>query len=489
MWALSKHSRQMAVEHSQLQSVILQRTAELQNLSLRLLKVQDEERRKLSRDLRDSTGQTLAALKISVSLLQENCRQDPSQMALVSEVVELADHAIEEIRTMSYLLHPPLLDEVGFACAAEWYIEGFAKRSGINVSMQIATGHERLPMNIEIALFRVLQESLTNVHRHSGASQVSVGLRHHLEEIILEIRDDGHGVPAERLLRLRETSAETGVGWSGMRERMQELKGKLEIKSDDHGTTVQAFVPRSAVPVSRPGVCRQLTEASIPRGMQRLPDCCICNNPVPLETSKTDEYGQAVHEECYVLKLCSTAELLNQRASTAGPANKHAIGPPREAAMPQRCQSPRPRKLSQRASRRFRLKRSWSTDTAAFVAILILICLISYSDRHAASSLGSLSSGSFEKSSAIDEELLLPPAKVVSDQDTPRLQTVPVLPGEARPATLLHRVGIAENQVVHIGDDVTVRYFTPKPVLRTASVGQYQVVHIGGDVTVRTSRP
>jgi two-component system NarL family sensor kinase len=221
MWALSKHGRQMAVEHSELQSVILQRTAELQNLSLRLLKVQDEERRKLSRDLHDSTGQTLAALKISVSFLQENCRQDPSKMALVSEVVELADRAIEEIRTMSYLLHPPLLDEVGFACAAEWYIEGFAKRSGINVSMQIATAHERLPMNIEIALFRVLQESLTNVHRHSGASQVSVGLRHQLEEIILEIRDDGHGIPAERLRRLRETSAETGVGFSGMRERMQ----------------------------------------------------------------------------------------------------------------------------------------------------------------------------------------------------------------------------------------------------------------------------
>src|ERR1017187_4851488 len=245
MWALSKHSRQMALEHSQMQSVILQRTAELQNLSLRLLKVQDEERRKLSRDLHDSTGQTLAALKISVSFLQENCKQDPSKMALVSEVAQLADQAIEEIRTMSYLLHPPLLDEVGFACAAEWYIEGFAKRSGVNVSMDIATDHERLPTSMEIALFRVLQESLTNVHRHSGAAQVRVYFRHQLEKIILEIRDDGCGIPAER--RLREASAESGVGLAGMRERMNELNGKLEIESDGHGTTLRAIVPFSAI--------------------------------------------------------------------------------------------------------------------------------------------------------------------------------------------------------------------------------------------------
>jgi two-component system NarL family sensor kinase len=160
MWPLSKHSRQMALEHSQLQSVMLQRTAELQSLSQRLLKVQDEERRKLSRDLHDSTGQTLAALKISISFLQEHCKQNPSTMLLASEVTALADQAIEEIRTMSYLLHPPLLDEVGFACAAEWYVEGFAKRTGVNVKLDIATAHERLPIGIEIALFRVLQESL-----------------------------------------------------------------------------------------------------------------------------------------------------------------------------------------------------------------------------------------------------------------------------------------------------------------------------------------
>jgi two-component system, NarL family, sensor kinase len=180
MWALSKHSEQLALANARLEAVILQRTAELQILSQRLLKVQDEERRKLSRDLHDSTGQILAALKISVSFLQEESKQTASAKVLASEVAVLADQAIEEIRTMSYLLHPPLLDEVGFACAAEWYVEGFAKRTGIKVALDIATSQKRLPLGIEVALFRVLQESLTNVHRHSGASAVSIYFQHQL---------------------------------------------------------------------------------------------------------------------------------------------------------------------------------------------------------------------------------------------------------------------------------------------------------------------
>jgi two-component system, NarL family, sensor kinase len=243
MWTLSKHSKQLASSHAQLESVILERTAELQNLSQRLLKVQDQERRRLARDLHDSTGQTLAALKISVSFLQENCQKDPSTLGLVAEVVGLADKAIEEIRTMSYLLHPPLLDEVGFACAAEWYVEGFAKRSGINVRLDLASGPERLPIAIETAFFRVLQESLTNVHRHSGASEVSVCLKREAEIATLEIRDFGCGIPPDRLVRLRATSAETGVGLAGMRERMYDLNGKFEIESEGRGTTMRASVP------------------------------------------------------------------------------------------------------------------------------------------------------------------------------------------------------------------------------------------------------
>ena len=251
MWIHSKHSRQLALSHAQLESIILDRTAELQNLSQKLLRVQDDERRKIARDLHDSTGQTLAALKISISFLQAACPLDPSALAAVSDVASLADRAIEEIRTMSYLLHPPLLDEVGFNCAAEWFIEGFAKRSGINVKLHIEPIRDRLPMRIEIVLFRVLQESLTNVHRHSGASEVSVCFQRLPDKLILEIRDYGRGIPADRLDRLRQASAETGVGLAGMRERLLEMNGRLEIESDGNGTIMRAIVP--LYPVGRPG--------------------------------------------------------------------------------------------------------------------------------------------------------------------------------------------------------------------------------------------
>jgi signal transduction histidine kinase len=247
MW-ISKHLK-LSQSHSELEALILERTAELQRLSQRLLKVQDEERRKLARDLHDTTGQTLAALKISVSLLQEDCQAEPKKTTMLSGIADLADQAISEIRTLSYLLHPPLLDEVGFGCAAEWYIEGFAKRSGISVTANISTARARLPKRVEIALFRVLQESLTNVHRHSGASNASIHLHHDEETVILEIRDFGRGIPKDRLQSLQGASAETGVGLAGMRERMHELNGELEIESDGSGTSMRATVPLRARPL------------------------------------------------------------------------------------------------------------------------------------------------------------------------------------------------------------------------------------------------
>jgi signal transduction histidine kinase len=242
MWILSKHVK-WSQSHSELETLILERTAELQRLSQRLLKVQDEERRKIARDLHDSTGQTLAALRISISSLEANFREDPATLALVADVAQLVDQAIEEIRTMSYLLHPPLLDEVGFACAAEWYIDGFAKRSGINIKADIANSCGRLPKKVEIALFRVLQESLTNVHRHSGASEANIRFQYEAEAVTLEIRDFGKGIPEERLRLLHGLSAETGVGLAGMHERLHELNGRLEIESDGCGTSMRATVP------------------------------------------------------------------------------------------------------------------------------------------------------------------------------------------------------------------------------------------------------
>lgn len=245
MWTIAKRLKSSNTAESELEKLILERTVELQTLSQRLLDVQDQERRKIARDLHDSTGQTLTALKISVSFLQASCKGDPASLSIVSQVAQLADQAIEEIRTMAYLLHPPLLDEVGFACAAEWYIDGFAKRSGIRVGANIATLNARLPQKTEIALFRVLQESLTNIHRHSGASQASIHFHQTAETVILEVRDFGKGISKERLRLLTRTSGETGIGLAGMRERMHELDGLLEIESEGQGTTMRATVPLS----------------------------------------------------------------------------------------------------------------------------------------------------------------------------------------------------------------------------------------------------
>jgi signal transduction histidine kinase len=259
MWILSRRSRKLTLSNAQLSTLVLQRTAALQNLSQRLLKVQDEERRRVARDLHDSTGQTLTALKISVAILQEQLKRDPCTFGAASEIAALADQALQEIRTMSYLLHPPLLDEVGFHSAAEWYAEGFAKRSGIKVSLDLAAKRERLPITIETALFRVLQESLTNVHRHSGALEVSICFQHQDETVVLEIRDRGRGISMERLNRLREASSETGVGLAGMRERMNELNGRFEIESDGHGTSMRAIVPLPAIALSaQPRDCGSL---------------------------------------------------------------------------------------------------------------------------------------------------------------------------------------------------------------------------------------
>jgi two-component system, NarL family, sensor kinase len=155
----------------------------------------------------------------------------------------LADQALQEIRTTSYLLHPPGLDEAGFSCAAQWYLEGFARRSGIQVQMNFAAEHERLPHAIEIALFRVLQETLTNAHRHSGTSQVDVCFRREAEAAILEIRDYGRDMPEELLNVMGRASRGSGIGLAGMSERLNELKGGLEMEAADPGTKLRAIVP------------------------------------------------------------------------------------------------------------------------------------------------------------------------------------------------------------------------------------------------------
>ena len=213
MWTLSRHQSKLTCRQSrsQLELLVLERTESLQNLSQRLLKVQDEERRRVARDLHDSSGQTLAALKLSVELLQGKVANDNVISGELASIAVLANDALQEIRTTPYLLHPPLLDEVGFTSAAQWYVEGFARRSGMTVQIELAQLAERLPNSIETALFRVLQESLTNIHRHSGASQVEVRFLREADAVILEVRDYGRGIPQESLSRLGRSVRDSGV--------------------------------------------------------------------------------------------------------------------------------------------------------------------------------------------------------------------------------------------------------------------------------------
>ena len=213
--------------------------ASLRDLSQRLLRLQDDERRRLGRELHDSVGQLLIAAKMSLALAGEaggrNWRTRASDCDLILE------RAIREVRTVSYLFHPPMLEELGLTAAVESYVQGFQERSGIQIDLQAAADFGRLSGDVELVLFRVLQESLTNVHRHSGSSRAQVRLSLEYQTAILEVRDWGKGAPPEAL-QLGSSGAH-GVGLRGMSERMRHLDGNLEVLSSERGTTVRARVP------------------------------------------------------------------------------------------------------------------------------------------------------------------------------------------------------------------------------------------------------
>ena len=211
-------------------------------LSGRLLTMQDEERRRIARGLHDSLGQYLTALKMNLDMMTA---ANQKQATMTAECSDILDKCLTETRTISYLLHPPLLDEAGLGSAARWYVEGFAERSGIKVNLDLPSAMGRLPKDVEIALFRTMQEALTNVHRHSGGSSVDIRVSIDSERVRLEIEDDGQGIPEMRLRRLLEDSAETGVGIAGMRERIRELGGEFQIESDPTGTLVKVEIPAS----------------------------------------------------------------------------------------------------------------------------------------------------------------------------------------------------------------------------------------------------
>jgi signal transduction histidine kinase len=216
----------------------------LLDLSARILQLQDEERRRIARELHDTTAQDLAALAMNLALLQEqHAALTPRAQAALKDSLICADRCVRGLRTMSYLLHPPLLDEVGLAGAVREYADSFAERSGIRVDLELSRDFGRFAKPTETALFRVMQECLTNILRHSGSATASIRLEQGKSEILMEIRDSGRGISPERLTEVRGDAAGLGVGIRGMFERIQQLRGVMEILAETTGTTVRVTLP------------------------------------------------------------------------------------------------------------------------------------------------------------------------------------------------------------------------------------------------------
>ncbi len=210
--------------------------------TLRLMKVQDEERRRIARELHDSAGQTLTVLGLSLAQLVQKAEVSAPELAREGkEIEEVVQQLHREIRTTSYLLHPPLLDECGLASALNWYVEGLAQRSGIAIKLDIADDLGRLPSDMELAIFRLVQECLTNIHRHSGSKSADIQVFVEAEYLHIEVSDQGKGIPPERLAEIR--SGGSGVGIRGMQERLRQLGGEMRIESNESGTSVIVSIP------------------------------------------------------------------------------------------------------------------------------------------------------------------------------------------------------------------------------------------------------
>jgi signal transduction histidine kinase len=210
-------------------------------LASRLQSMQDEERRRIARDLHDSVGQLLVAIAINIATVRKEAHKlSPEAARLIDENASMIDEIGKGIRTISHLLHPPLLDEVGLPSALRWYIDGFAERSNIQATLDIPPNMSRLPQPMEIAIFRAVQECLTNIHRHSGSADCSITIAHDEERVRVEVKDSGRGIPQDKQLNMRSSG---GVGIRGLQERMRLLGGSLEISSSEKGTTVTAILP------------------------------------------------------------------------------------------------------------------------------------------------------------------------------------------------------------------------------------------------------
>ena len=233
---LNKELRARIMQLDESQRVIELRTLELQRLSAQLLQIQDEERRRLARELHDELGQQLSGLKM---ILDTGGNKEAS---------ELAETALSMVRNLSYLLHPPLLDEAGLRPALHWYVDGLTKRSNIEIALSLKPQmFPRLSKDLEVTIFRIIQESLTNIFRHSGSESARVEIEKQSDRVVVRVRDYGKGVPAE--LGSAKGSAGLGVGINGMRERIRQFGGELVIMRAEPGTLVEASIPLFGAPL------------------------------------------------------------------------------------------------------------------------------------------------------------------------------------------------------------------------------------------------
>ncbi|MGA2920814.1 MAG: PAS domain S-box protein [Candidatus Sulfotelmatobacter sp.] len=232
-------------------AVLLEQAETVRELSGRLLRAQDEERRRIARDLHDSSGQILVAVQLNLTPIEEEARKMNADFAKgIQQSLDLVEQLSKELRTVSYLLHPPLLDEAGLPSALRWYVEGFAERSKINVQLELPTDLGRLPRDMEMTMFRIIQECLTNIHRHSGSKEANIRVARSADEVCLQIQDKGRGMPVSNNGGSTSKLVRAGVGIQGMRERVKRLGGQLEIQSNENGTAVTASFPL-VTPVSR----------------------------------------------------------------------------------------------------------------------------------------------------------------------------------------------------------------------------------------------
>jgi PAS domain S-box-containing protein len=254
--ALAVEVTEQLQARSLLESRVKERTLELQGAheSLRLLsgclmRAQDEEHRRVARELHDSVGQYLAAIQMNLSeVAGESANLGRRVRRRLEDTVGLVDRCTAEIRTLSYLLHPPLLDEVGLGSAISWYVGGFSERSGIIVDLDVPKNMPRFSSELDTALFRIVQQSLANIHKHSGSKRARIRLAMAGSNLVVEVSDEGRGISPAILSRFRESGRSPGVGISGMRERVVGLGGTFELKSDHCGTTIVVSVPITGQP-------------------------------------------------------------------------------------------------------------------------------------------------------------------------------------------------------------------------------------------------